>query len=184
MRRNRFLSSSRIREELIRRTARRVSARTVQRLVAAEYRSRRPARWPRPTHDHRRRHRVWARRHRNWNHQHWSHVIFADESRFSLYHCGGRARVRRRVGERLVDCCIQETDGNVGPSLMVWGALHASGKSELVVVNGTVNQQRYIGILRQNLRHRARTTFQRNFELIHDNATPHTARNTHSFLAG
>ena len=30
--------------------------------------------------------------------------------------------------ERLVDCCIQETEGNFGPSHMVWGALHASGK--------------------------------------------------------
>ena len=75
----------------------------------------------------------------------WSHVLFADESRFSLYHCDGR------VGERLVDCCIQETDGNISPSIMVCGAFHAAGKSELVVVDGTVNQQRFIGILRQNL---------------------------------
>ena len=46
MRRNRFPPSWRIRVELIRRTGRRVSARTVQRrLVAAGYCSRRPARW-------------------------------------------------------------------------------------------------------------------------------------------
>ena len=45
MRRNRFLSSSRIKVELIRRTGRRVSARTAQtHLVAAGYHSRRPAR--------------------------------------------------------------------------------------------------------------------------------------------
>ena len=107
MNRNRYLSSSRIRVELIRRTGPRVSVRTVQRcLIAAGYHSRRPARCPRLTYDHRQRRRVWARWHRNWNHQHWSHVIFADESRFSLYHCDGRARVRRHVGERRVDCCI------------------------------------------------------------------------------
>ena len=152
MRRNRFLSSSKTRVELIRRTGRRVSARTVQRcMVAAGYRSRRPARCPKLTHDHRHRCRLWARRHRNWNHQHWSHVIFADESRFSLYHRGGRAWVGRRVGERLVDCCIHERDGNVGPIFMVWGAFQASGKTELMVVDGMINQQRYIGILRQNL---------------------------------
>ena len=135
MRRNRFLSSSRIRVELIRWTG---------------CRSRRPARCPRLTHDHRRRRRTWARRHRNWNHQHWSDVIFAYESRFSLYHRDGRVRVRRCVGERLVDCCTQETDVNIGFFFMLWGAFHASGKSELVVVDGTVNQERYIGILRQN----------------------------------
>ena len=99
MRRNRFLSSSRIRVELIRRTGRRGSARTVQRhLVAAGCRSRRPARCPRLTHDHRRQRRVWARWHWSWNHQHWSHVIFADESRYSLNHCDG-VRVRRRIGK-------------------------------------------------------------------------------------
>ena len=85
MRRKMFHSSSRIRVELIRRTSRRVSACTVQRcLVAAGYHSRRPARCPKLTHDHRRRRHCRIRRHRNWNHQHWSHVISADESRFIL----------------------------------------------------------------------------------------------------
>ena len=135
-------------------------------------------------HGHHHRCRLWARRHRNWNSQHWYHVIFADESRFSLYHCHGRARVRRRVGERLVDCCIQEMDGNVGPSLVVWGALHASGNSEHVLVDGTVIHRRYIGILRQNLLSWARATFQRNFVLVHDNVTPHAAWNSRNFLVG
>ena len=178
MRRNRFLSSSRIRVELIRWTGHRVSARTVQRrLVGAGYHSRCPARCPRLTHDH-------CHRHRNWNHQHWSHVIFVDELRFSLYHCDSRAWVRRSVGERRVDCCIQQSDGNIGPSLIVMGAFHASGKSELVVVDGTVNQQCYIGFLRQTLLPGASATFQRNFALVHGNATPHTARNTRNFLVG
>ena len=112
MRRNRFLSSSRIRVELVRQTGRRVSARTVQR---------RMVRCPRMIQDDCRRHRVWAHGHRNWNQQqHWSHVIFADESRFSLY----------RVDERLVDCCIQETDGNVGPSPMEWVlSMHQANRS-------------------------------------------------------
>ena len=129
MRRNRFLSPSRFRVELIRRTGRLVSARMVQRrFVAAGYHPRRPARCPRLTYEHRRQRRVWAHGYRNWNHQHWSHVMIADESRLSLYHCDGHARVRRHVGERLVECCIQETNWNVGPSLMVSGAFHASGK--------------------------------------------------------
>ena len=178
-------SSSRIRVKLIRRTGCYVSAHMVQRrLTAAGYRSRRPVRCPRLTLDHRPRPRIWAWRLWNWKHQHWSHVIFANESRFSLYHWDGRARIRRHVSERLVDCCIQEMDGNVSPSFMVWDAFHASDKSELKVMDTMVNQQRYIGILRQNLLPWARATFQRNFVHLHDNATPHTARNTCNFLAG
>ena len=35
-------------------------------------------------------------------------MIFADDSRFSLYHCDDRARILQRLGERLVDCCIKK----------------------------------------------------------------------------
>ena len=59
----------------------------------------------------RRSHCMLAHRHHNWNHQHWSLALFADESIVSLYKCNRHARVSRRVVERLVDCCIQETDG-------------------------------------------------------------------------
>ena len=51
-----------------------------------------------------------VRRQQNWNQQHWSHVPFANESIVSLYNCNGRARVFSNVVERLVDCCIKETD--------------------------------------------------------------------------
>ena len=83
MRRKRFISLSRIGVELIRRIGHRVSAHTAvqKRLVAFAYRSRRPARCPKLTQDHRHCLRVWAHRHLNWNHQPWSHVIFADKSR-------------------------------------------------------------------------------------------------------
>ena len=64
---------------------------------------------------------------------------------------------------------------------MVWGAFRASGKSELVVVDGTVNQKSYIGILRQSLLPWARATFQRKCVLGHDNATPNTARYVRNF---
>ena len=59
----------------------------------------------------------------------------------------------------------------LAPSLKVSGAFSASGKSGLVVMHGTVNQQGYIGTLHQNLLPWARATFQINFVLVHDNAT-------------
>ena len=53
---------------------------------------------PRLTPDHRRRSRMLAHRHQNWNHQHWSHVQFTDESIVWLYNCNGHARV-------FLSCC-------------------------------------------------------------------------------
>ena len=37
--------------------------------------------------DHRHLRHILLCRHQNWNHQYWSHMIIADESRFSLYQC-------------------------------------------------------------------------------------------------
>ena len=51
-------------------------------LVAARFRWRRPTRCLRLTADYHC-YRMWARRHENWNHQHWPHVIHANESRVS-----------------------------------------------------------------------------------------------------
>lgn len=183
VRANRFLTSTRLKVQMIRRFGRRLSARTIRRrLLAAGYRSCRPARCPRLTLDHRRRRRVWGRRHRAWTLQHWRHCIFSDESRFALFHSDGRVRVRRRQGERLIDACIHPTVGNRGPSVMVWGAIHHGGKSDLVVLDGPMNRHRYIQILRQQMLPWATATFGRNFVYVQDNAPPHTARDTVRFL--
>ena len=52
-----------------------------------------------------------AHRHQNRKRQHQSHVLFVDESIVRLYTCNGHVRVIRHVAERLLDCCIPETDG-------------------------------------------------------------------------
>ena len=109
MKRNSFLSAS-IKVELIIQTWRPVCVHTIQgRLVAAGYCSRHPDRCLRLIPNHHRR-RMLAHKHHNWNRQHWSHVLFADESIVSLYNCNGHDRVYRRVVQRLGDCCMQETD--------------------------------------------------------------------------
>ena len=72
-------------------------------------------------------------------------------------------------------------DGNLGPSVMVWGAIHHGGRSELVVLNGTSNHQHYIKFLRDSMLPWATGAFGRNFVYVLDNTTPHTAH--HYFLA-
>ena len=87
MKGSRFLWVSRIRVELTRRIRCRIFVYLVLiYLIVAEYRSRHPARCPRLTPDHCHLLRILLHRHQNWNHQDWSHVIFADASRISLYH--------------------------------------------------------------------------------------------------
>ena len=104
-----FVRAAVLHRALIRRTGCPVSVHMFQgRLVAAGYRPGHRDRCPRLTPDHR---RMLARRRHNWNRQHSSHVLFADESIVSLYICYGHARVFHHVVERLVDRCIKKTDG-------------------------------------------------------------------------
>ena len=183
VRTNCFISAPRPWMQMIRRFGRRMSIRTIRRwLLATGYWSRRPARCPRLTLDYGRRHCEWGRKHRVWDLRQWRHCIFSDESRFSLYHSDGRVRVRRRQGERLIDACVQPNDGNRGPSVMVWGAIHHGGRNELVVVDGAMNHHLYIQIMRNQMLPWATRVFGRNFVYVQDNAPPHTARDTASFL--
>ena len=84
---------------------RRVSDRTIRRrLCAANPRPRRPYRGPFLTQRHRQERLRWCNARRRWRlNVEWSKTLFSDESRFSLYHSDGRARVYRRTGERYAD---------------------------------------------------------------------------------
>ena len=62
----------------------------------------------------------------------------------SFYHFGGQ-------GVKLINACIQPMVANHGPSVMIWGAIHYGGRSERVVLDGTLNHQPYIRLLQDSL---------------------------------
>jgi hypothetical protein len=51
---------------------------------------------------------AWARASLRWRHHTWQHILFNDESRFSLRFSDGRYRVYRRRGERFTDQCVYD----------------------------------------------------------------------------
>ena len=107
--------------------------------------------------------------------------MFSDESRFSLYHSDGRARVYRRTGELYADCCVRQLDRCVGGNILIWDGITTQNRTNLVFVNGTLNAARYkqnklATEVRQFInQHGPAITFQQ------DNARPHTARATQAF---
>ena len=141
----------------------------------------RPNRGVRLTREHRRQRLQWALNVQRWQARDWRRVIFSDESRFQLYRNDGRERVyRRRVRYRR--CCVQTVEPIGGGSVMVWGGICSEGKTDLVVLDGNLNAERYIDqVLRPVVlpfvqQHNNRTLFQ------HDNARPHIARIVKEFL--
>lgn len=125
--------------------------------------------------------RLWAQRHLRWTRAQWARVLFSDESRFNLSVADGRVRVFRRRGERFADNCLLERDRFGGGSVMVWGGIMGDRKTDLVVIPGNLNAQRYI----DNVLRPVVVPFLRQHPglLMQDNARPHTARLTQNYLA-
>ncbi len=68
-------------------------------------------------------------------------------------------------------------------SLMVWGCMSACGMGSLHIWKGTINAERYIQVLEQHMLPSRRRLFQgRPCLFKHDNARPHTASITTSWL--
>ncbi|GFS82192.1 transposable element Tcb1 transposase [Trichonephila clavipes] len=92
-----------------------VSARTIRRrLQQSGLSARRPLLGLPWTQNHRRLGRQWYDERRMWAAE-WNEVVFMDESRICLQHHGGRIRVWRHRGERMLNSCVMHR--HTGPAL-------------------------------------------------------------------
>ena len=119
---------------------------------------------------------LWAREHVRWTRHQWNGVLFTDESRFCLQGSDGRKQVYRRKGERYANNCIQERDRNRGGSIMVWGGISFTGRTELVLVNGNMNALYYRDVIVEQHIFPFIAAQRRRVILQQDNARPHIAR--------
>lgn len=181
-RRNRFLSSRKLRLLLRNATGTIVSDRTVRnRLRAARLRARRPYVGIPLTLRHRQARFQWVRTHRQWTRRQWNDVLFTDESRFNVSFADGRFRVWRRRGERLDPNNVIQRDRYGGGSVMVWAGIYHDGKTDLVTVAGNLTSQRYCNEIIQPVV--MPFMQQHNVGIFQqDNARPHTARHTQHVL--
>ena len=115
-----------------------------RRLREANLRPRIAARGPALTVQHRRARLNFANEHVNWLVADWERILWTDESRFNLYDCDRRTRVYRRPDERYSQCNFLHTTLYGGGSVMVWGGISLTGRTELVIVNGSLTSERYI----------------------------------------
>ena len=85
-----------------------------------------------------------------------------------MHDTDGRARLCRQQGDRHIDVCVQGTDDNVVPPVIVWTGFHRGDRSELVVLmlDGIMTQQVYKRVQQENILSWARATFQNNFFLV------------------
>ena len=143
---------------------RHVSRRTTNhRLTGAGYNSRRPTIKPKLTDRHHPQRWELAAHHWHRQVQHWRHVLFSDESAFSLYKADGRMRVRRLANEALMEDCLTNREHTGGGTVHVWGAIHHGRKSALHILWENVNAATYLTVLRDVMLPYARQVFRANF---------------------
>lgn len=143
-RRHRFMPARKLVNQLRAATGTRISVYTARnRLRAARLRARRPYVGIPLTARHRAARLNWARQHLGWTRRRWNRIVFTDESKFNLQGADGRIRVWRRKGERLDPANVIQRDRYGGGSVMVWGGISHSGKTELITIRGNLNAVRY-----------------------------------------
>ena len=119
----------------------------------------------------------WAKDHAKWTAAQWRKVIFSDESKFNLHGSDGKVYVRRRPGEEYRPECLVSTVKHP-ESQMIWGCISSKGVGRLHFVNGTVNGDAYIDILKRRLLPTINDQFRRTANCIFqdDSAPCHRAK--------
>jgi transposase len=81
----------------------------------------------------------------------WKKVIWSDESRFTVWSTTKSTRVWRQPEEKYIKECMVPTVKHGGIGVMVWGWFQYDRIGPLVIVQGNLNADGYIGILRDHL---------------------------------
>jgi hypothetical protein len=63
----------------------------------------------------------FAMEHKDWTIEQWEHVMWSDESRFTLFQNDGRVRLMRQPHDAMDPSCIAPTVQASGGSVMIWG---------------------------------------------------------------
>ncbi|KAK3521044.1 hypothetical protein QTP86_015585, partial [Hemibagrus guttatus] len=125
---------------------------------------------------------IFGQKKKKWTVSKWKTVLWSDESKFEvLFGKLGRHVIRTKEDKDNPSCYQRSVQKPA--SLMVWGCMSACGMGSLHIWKGTINAERYIQVLEQHmLPSRCRLFQGRPFIFQHDNARPHTASITTSWL--
>ena len=159
-----------------------MSGQTVRRqLKESRLTARRPYRGPVLTRRHRTQRLQWARGHLQWNRLRWRGVLFLTNPGFICPDPMVEHEFGGVVGSDM-SCCVEEVDRFGGGSLMIWTAVSFHYKSRLHFCNANLTAQRYRDdilipyVAPMFANHPDLNVFQ------HDNAHPHTVRNSQTYL--
>ncbi|KAG6616947.1 Transposase [Phytophthora cinnamomi] len=158
-----------------------VSARRIREILQADpnmnYEKRKAS--PVLTKKHKEARLTWTRAKVTWDVTKWGNCVFSDEKKFNL---DGPDCVQYYWHDLRREPEIYSTRQSGGGSVMVWAAFCAGGKSELVILEGNQNSERYIYTLSEYLLPFIDRVYGRECVFQQDNASIHTSWATKEFL--
>ena len=93
----------------------------------------------------------WARKHSTWTSDDWRHVIWSDESPFSIENSSGKEYVWERPNAAISDDNVKPTKKFGGGKIMVWSCITWEGVGFSCKIDETMDAALYSEILRDEL---------------------------------
>lgn len=161
-----------------------VHAKTIGRVLhSGGYASRVPRKKPLISQKNQQLRLEFAKRYLEKDEAFWESVLFTDETKVNIFGNDGRGKVWRKKNSALDVKNLIPTVKHGGGSVMVWGAMAASGVGRLVFIEGRMDQRQYKQILEGNLKASVDALgLGRRWIFQQDNDPKHTARSVKEWL--
>lgn len=113
----------------------------------------------------------------------WKNVIFSDESKFNIFGSDGRKYVWRKPNTEFQARHVRPTVKHGGGSVLVWGCMSWNGTGNLTYIDNIMNAEKYVDILRHNLKSSAeKLGISDTYIFQQDNDPKHTANKTKEWM--
>ena len=100
---------------------------------------------------HRKKRLAFALKYKEWTVEDWKRVIWSDETKINRFGSDGKQWVWKQAGEGLTEREVQGTVKFGGGNIMVWGCMAWEGVGYLAEVEGRMDANQYVEILKDNL---------------------------------
>ena len=153
-----------------------------RRLLAVGRRARRPIKKQLLTSKMKQKRLIWAKKYQDWTCEQWRQVLFSDESHFLVQ--GVRSQhVRRSKGEPLKESHIDQTVKHPLKK-MFWGCFSYYGVGPLKPVEGMMNSEKYLDVLKQKVIPEIAKKFPEGSGIFQQDLAPcHTSRKVKNFFS-
>ena len=125
----------------------------------------------------------FAKLYKNKDFSFWRTVLYTDESKFNIFRSDGQTYVWRKPNEEYKENNLRPTVKHGGGSIMVWGCMSAAGPGNLHIIDGIMDQTKYLQILKNNLRDSVeKLGIADSYSFYQDNDPKHRAHNVRLWL--